>query len=613
LIGDGHRLCSLAWVLADRITARRSRPHLDGVMRTPPAASNLGRRAVDLLRRYVPIIEWLPRYERGWLAGDAVAGLSVWALVVPQSLAYATLAGVPVQYGLYTAFVALAIYPLFGTSRQLVQGPSAAVCAVSAAAITPIVGAAALGTQKAVEWTAALALATGALYVALGLLRLGWVSTFLSKAVMAGFVLGFAIGIVIDQSHQLLGVPGGDGSYAEELLKTIEQIPDAQLTTVAVGAGSLGLLLLMRAFAPTWPRMLLVVVLAIAASSAFDLQAHGVAVTGNVPTGLFSIGLPGVGWSETTALLVGALSVVFVGYSESLAAARSMARRHRYEIDTNQELIAQGAACAAAGMVGGFASDGSLSKTSVADTAGQRTQVAALINAALVLLTMLFLAGLFETLPAATLGAIVIDAMIGLITFAELERYYRVNRADWLFFMGAGLGILFLGITQGILIGVVLSLLLLIWRSSRTSIRELGRDADTGAYHDVSRHQGLEAIPGVLVVRVDGPLFFADADRFRTRLRELAAGMPAARRVIVDAEAVHLTDTDGADIVAQVAEELAGDGIELSFAAVHPPVLALWTRAGVLDAIGGAENVKDTLDEAIAAPERRPVAGLSDL
>ena len=582
-------------------------------MRTPPAASNLGRRAVDLLRRYVPIIEWLPRYERGWLAGDAVAGLSVWALVVPQSLAYATLAGVPVQYGLYTAFVALAIYPLFGTSRQLVQGPSAAVCAVSAAAITPIVGASALGTQKAVEWTAALALATGALYVALGLLRLGWVSTFLSKAVMAGFVLGFAIGIVIDQSHQLLGVPGGDGSYAEELLKTIEQIPDAQLTTVAVGAGSLGLLLLMRAFVPTWPRMLLVVVLAIAASSAFDLQAHGVAVTGNVPTGLFSIGLPGVGWSETTALLVGALSVVFVGYSESLAAARSMARRHRYEIDTNQELIAQGAACAAAGMVGGFASDGSLSKTSVADTAGQRTQVAALINAALVLLTMLFLAGLFETLPAATLGAIVIDAMIGLITFAELERYYRVNRADWLFFMGAGLGILFLGITQGILIGVVLSLLLLIWRSSRTSIRELGRDADTGAYHDVSRHQGLEAIPGVLVVRVDGPLFFADADRFRTRLRELAAGMPAARRVIVDAEAVHLTDTDGADIVAQVAEELAGDDIELSFAAVHPPVLALWTRAGVLDAIGGAENVKDTLDEAIAAPERRPVAGLSDL
>jgi len=567
---------------------------------------------VRVIRRYVPLLDWLPHYDRAWLAGDAVAGVSVWALVVPQSLAYATLAGVPVQYGLYTAFVALLAYPFLGTSRQLVQGPSAAVCAVSAAAITPIVGASALGTQTAVEWTAALALATGALYVALGLLRMGWVSTFLSKAVMSGFVLGFAIGIVIDQSHELLGVPGGDGSYAEELVKTIEQVNDTSLTTLAVGASSLGVLLVMRRFAPRWPRMLLVVVLAIAASSALDLEAHGVAVTGDVPTGLFSVGLPGVGWSETTALAVGALSVVFVGFSESLAAARSMARKHRYEIDADQELIAQGAACAAAGMVGGFASDGSLSKTSVADTAGQRTQVAALFNAGLVLLTMLFLAGLFETLPSATLGAVVIDAMLGLITFGELERYYRVNRADWLFFMGAGLGILFLGITQGILIGVVLSLLLLIWRSSRTSIRELGRDAGSGVYHDVSRHRGLEHIPGVLVVRVDGPLFFADADRFRTRLRELTSGSSGVTRVVVDAEAVHLTDTDGADIVVQVAEELAGEGIGLCFAAVHPPVLALWTRAGVLDAIG-AENVKETLDEAIAVDDRGRIAGLRGL
>jgi len=554
---------------------------------------------VRLVRRYLPVLEWLPRYDRRWLAGDAVAGVTVWALVVPQSLAYATLAGVPVQYGLYTAFVALLLYPLFGTSRQLVQGPSAAVCAVSAAAITPIVGASALGTQKAVEWTAALALATGVVYLALGLLRMGWVSTFLSKAVMSGFVLGFAIGIVIDQAHKLLGVPGGDGSYAEELVATLDQVLDTDPTTLAVGAGSLVLLLLLRRFAPRWPRMLLVVALAIAASSAFDLSAHGVAVTGDVPTGLFSLALPGVGWGETAALLTGALSIVFVGYSESLAAARSMARKHRYEIDTDQELIAQGAACAAAGMVGGFASDGSLSKTSVADTAGQRSQVAAIINAGLVLLTMLFLAGLFETLPAATLGAVVIDAMLGLITFGELERYYRVNRADWLFFMGAGLGILFFGITQGILIGVVLSLLLLVWRSSRTSIRELGRDAGSGVYHDVSRHDGLDDVPGVLVVRVDGPLFFADADRFRTRLRELASATPAVTRVVVDAEAVHLTDTDGADIVVQVAEELGDDGIELSFAAVHPPVLALWTRAGVVDAIG-AENVNETLDQAIA-------------
>lgn len=276
----------------------------------------------------------------------------------------------------------------------------------------------------------------------------------------------------------------------------------------------------------------------------------------------------------------------------------------RYEIDTNQELVAQGMACGAAGLVGGFASDGSLSKTTVADTAGQRSQMASLINAGFVLLTMLLLAGLFETLPAATLGAVVIDAMLGLITLRELERYYAVNRADWVFFMGAGLGILVFGITQGILIGVVLSLLLLIWRSSRTSIRELRRDAATGVYHDVSRHEGLEPVAGVLIARVDGPLFFADADRFRSRLRELVDADGAPKGVVIDVEAVHLTDTDGADIVTQVADELASDGIPIAFARMHPPVRALWRRAGVFDA-AEERAVCETVAEAVELLDRR--------
>jgi SulP family sulfate permease len=557
----------------------------------------------SLLGRYVPIVGWLPSYDRRLLAGDAVAGLSVWALLVPQSLAYASLAGVPAQYGLYTSFVALVAYAIFGTSRHLAQGPSAAVCAVSAAAITPIIGTAALGSEKAIGWTAALALATGFVYLVLGLLRMGWVSTFLSKAVMAGFVLGFSIGIIIDQSHKLLGVDSVDGSYAQELWGTIKEIPDTSTTTLVVGTCSLAVLLAMRRFLPRWPRMLLVVAAAIAVSAALDLSSHGVAVTGHVPTGLPSVGLPGVGWSETSALLVGALSIVFVGYSESLASARAMASRHHYEIDTDQELIAQGFACGAAGLVGGFASDGSLSKTSVAEAAGQQTQMASLINAALVLLTMLLLAGLFEQLPSATLGAVVIDAMVGLVTFVDWRRYYRVNRADWVFFMGAGLGILFVGITQGILIGVVLSLLLLIARSSRTSVRELGRDPQTGRFHVLSRHDGLELTPGVRIARVDGPLFFADADAFRTRIREIAADEGAPSRLIVDAEAVLLTDTDGADILKQVAGELASEGSTLQLASVHPPVLALWERAGLIDALGEGA-VFATVQEAVGEPPR---------
>ena len=397
-----------------------------------------------MLKKYLPIVGWLPRYERKWLVADAVAGLSVWALLVPQSLAYATIVGVPVQYGLYTAFAALLVYPLFGTSKHLVVGPSATVGAVSAAVVAPLVGTAALGTDEAATYAAALALATAVVYIALGLLRMGWISTFLSKAVMSGFTLGFAIGIVIDQSASLLGVPGVDGSYMQQLWGTIEAIPDTSGVTLIVGAASLALLLVMRYGFPRLPRALIVVTLSIIAVEVFDLADHGVAITGDVPTGLFSIGLPGIGWSATGDLLIGALAVVFVGYSETLAAARSVARKYRYELDTNQELVAQGMANGAAGLVGGFVVDGSLSKTSVADGAGQKSELASLINAVFILATMLFLATLFESLPGATLGAVVIDAMVGLITFAPLKRYYRVNRSDWLFCMGAGVGILVL-------------------------------------------------------------------------------------------------------------------------------------------------------------------------
>ena len=378
-----------------------------------------------MLKKYLPVLGWLRGYDRRWLVADFVAGLSVWALLVPQSLAYATIVGVPVQYGLYTAFAALLLYPLFGTSRHLVVGPSATVGAVSAAVVAPLIGTAALGTDKAATYAAALALATAAVYLALGLLRMGWISTFLSKAVMSGFILGFAVGIVINQVHSLLGVPGVEGSYVQQLWGTVEAIPDTSGTTLAVGAASLAVLLVMRYLLPKLPRALIVVMLSIIAVEAFDLAEHGVAITGDVPTGLFSIGLPGIDWGDAGALLIGALAVVFVGYSETLAAARSLARKYSYELDTNQELVAQGMANGAAGLVGGFVVDGSLSKTSVADDAGQKTELASLINAAFVLATMLVLATLFENLPAATLGAIVIDAMVGLITLEAFQRYYQ--------------------------------------------------------------------------------------------------------------------------------------------------------------------------------------------
>ncbi len=426
---------------------------------------------------------------------------------------------------------ALIAYAIFGTSKQVIQGPSATVAAVSTAVITPLVGAAAIGTEEAVPWAAALALAAGAVYLVLGVLRMGWVSNFLSRAVLAGFIFGFAIGIVIDQVPKLLGTDAVDGSYAEELWHVLGELGDVSLTTLVIGAASLAILLPLRYLRPKWPRALLVVVLTTAAASLLDLSDHGVAVTGNVPTGLFSIGIPDIDGGDIGTLVVGALSVVFVGFSETLAGGRAIAAKHSYEISADQELIAQGVANGASGFVGGFVNDGSLSKTSVADAAGQRTQMASLINAGLVLLTMLLLAGLFEQLPSAALGAVVIDAMVGLITLADGRRYYRINRSDWLVFVAAMVGILFFGIIPGIVIGVALSLLLLIARASTPGIRVLGRRPGSDAYLDLSRHDDLETTAGAArrahrraaVLRqrqpVPGPRARADRGGRRARVR----------------------------------------------------------------------------------------------
>ena len=563
------------------------------------------------MEHQLPILGWLRNYEKGWFADDAVAAISVWALLVPQALAYATLAGVPVQYGLYTAFAALIAYAIFGTSRHVVQGPSGSVAAVSLAVITPLVGASAVGTSKAVPITAALAIVTGVIYLLLRIARMGWISNFLSRAVMSGFVLGFSIGIIIDQTYKLFGVDKTSGSYWDELVGTIKQIPDTNLPTLAVGATALVALLLMRYLLPKWPRALIAVVLSILAVNAFDLTSHGVAVTGTVPTGLFSVGIPQGVWGDLTDLIAGALAIIFVGYSETLAAARAMASKHGYGIDTDQELAAEGVACLSAGLVGGFVNDGSLSKTSVGDAAGQKSQMASLIDAVFVLLTMLFLASLFDNLPSAVLGAVVIDAMVGLIDFRTMARYYRVSRSDWVFFMAAGLGIIFLSIIGGILLGVVLSLLLLIAHSSRPQLRRMGRDPASDTYLDVERNEGLIVEPSVLVVRLDGPLFFANANRFNDGVMALISESDVPiRAVVVDGEAVSLTDTDGADVLIGMAREMKASGRWFAIARVESAIEDQWRRAGAIDEVG-ADRVFASVREA-ADVATRSIAGRAE-
>lgn len=549
-----------------------------------------------VVERYLPIAAVVRSYQPAWLTADLVAGLSVWALLVPQGIAYASIAGVPPQYGLYAAIGALVGYALFGSSKQVITGPSASVAAVSAS----VVGLLAVdGSSEFVTTTATLAVVAGLTYLALGLLRMGWVSNFLSTAVLGGFVFAFGLGLIVDQSHKILGVPKAEGSYAQILWETLKELDQTSGTTLAVGAAGIAALLAMKAFVPKAPRALIVVIAGILISSVFDLNSHGVSIVGEVPTGLPSLKWPDIVWADMGTLFGGALAVIFVGFSESLAAARDKASLHDYEIDASQELVAQGAANTASGLLGGFVVDGSLSKTTVADLAGMRTQVASLATAGLVVLTALFLAGIFEDLPNAILGAVVIDAAIGLVKVKEMRRFMDTSRRDFTAFVAAGLGVFFVGILVGVVVGVIVSLLLLIATASRSPVRKLAFDRASNVWVPATSVADAAQEPGVLVVEISGPLFFADAGGFREHVLELVdEDEPYA--VVVDLGATAMIDIDGADILTKLQDELERKGVKLLLAHVGERRLDLLTKAGTIEAIG-ADRVFVTVREAVAA------------
>lgn len=553
------------------------------------------------VKRFLPILEWLPHYRTSWLASDLTAGLSVWALLVPEGIAYAAIAGVPPQFGLYAAMFGLLGYAVFGTSRQTVVGPTAALAAVSAVVVAMLAKA---GSSQYLAFTATLAVVAGVFYALLGVVRMGWISNFLSKAVVGGFIFGFGIGLIIDQSHKILGVPSVEGSYFQKLIGTLRELPATSFPTLVVGAAAIGSLLLMRRLAPHLPRALITSAGAIAAVWVLGLTSFGVKVIGPVPRGLPSVVAPVLSASTMATLAVGALAVVFVGFTESIVCARETAVEHEYHIDPSQEMVAQGASNLASGIFGGFVIGGSLSKTTVADIYGQKSQLASVLGSGFVLLTVLLLAGLFTDLPEAVLGAVVIDAAIGLVKVREFRMFWRVSRRDFAAFAAAMLGILFIGVLAGVLIGVVLSLVLLISAASRSPVRELAYDKEQEVFVPADADPLAEPYDNVVVAELDGPLFFADADSFRRRMLELAETRrkDAGSGVVVDMGPTTFVDADGADAIVRLCEQLGKQGRKLTLARVEDRMKPILGRSGALSAVG-EDNVFETVREAVAAIE----------
>jgi high affinity sulfate transporter 1 len=552
------------------------------------------------LRRLLPILAWLPSYRRAWLLPDALAGLSLWAVMVPESMAYASIVGVPPIMGLYTIVPPLVAYGLLGTSRLLVVGPDTATGLISALTVGAL---AAQGSASFAAITATLAVLIGVFFLIFGALRMGWVAAFIPTPVMRGFIEGLICVTIVGQVPHLLGIEGQSGGFFIKLWGVLRHLREVEVAPALMGLSSLLAILLLRRWFPRIPASLVVVVLA-TLQVALAGGIAGVSVVGDLPSGLPHLTLPEMNLGLLRELAPGALAIVLVGYAEALGGAKAaMAQGER--IDPDQELIAHGPANILSGLFGGFLVVGSLSKTSVAMAAGARSQLANLMAAALSLLTLVMLTPLFRSMPHATLAAIVIAAMLHLSKPGYLLTLAARSPQELGIAVAVILAELTLGVLQGIALGVALALVMLIYRASHPSGAVLGRLPGTEAYRDVARHPEAVTFDGLLIWRPGGDLFFASIGHVGDALRAaLATTNPPVRHLLLDAESVNLIDTSACDALLAFIRDLQRAGVGFSFARLRDEVRTRLQRAGV-EAVVEVGNYHERVTDGVRAWQDR--------
>ncbi len=537
--------------------------------------------------RWIPGIAVARGYRREWLARDVFAGLALTAMMVPVGMAYAAVAGLPVIHGLYASIAPLLAYAVFGPSRLLVVGPDSSLAALIAATIVPL---AAGDPDRAAALAAALALLSGALCILVGLVRFGFVTELLSKPIRYGYLNGIALTLLVGQLPPLLGFEVEAGDLLHEGASLARGIAQGKVNPVAAAVGGMCIVLILglRRRLPAVPGVLVAVVGATVVSAGFDLaQRHGVAVVGSVPAGLPVLGLPAVNMSDLAALAAGAAAIALVSFADMSVMSRAFAQRSGGEPDADQEAIALGAACVAAGLFQGFPVTSSASRTPVAEAAGARTQLTGVVAAACIAALLLAAPGLLQHLPLAALGAVVITACLGLFEWRALLRLWRLRRSEFAQAVACFLGVALIGVVQGIFIAVALALAAFVWRAWRPYDAVLGRVDGLKGYHDLSRHPEARQIPGLVLFRWDAPLFFANAEVFRGHVRAAVARAPTPTRwVVVAAEPVTDVDVTAADMLAELDAELHAAGIELAFAEMKGPVKDQLRRYGLFTRFG---------------------------
>ena len=551
-------------------------------------------------RRLIPALDRINAYRREWLLPDVLAGVALWAVMVPEGMAYAGIVGVPPIMGLYTIVPALLAYALLGTSRQLVVGPDTATGLISALTVGAI---AAPGTGEFYTLTSTLAVIIGIFFLSFGVMRLGWIASFIPAPVMRGFIEGLVYVTIIGQVPHLLGISGTSGNFFTKLWHVLQHLPDVSLAPALTGILCLVAMLLFRYLAPAIPAALIVLAVATILIGLLGGDATGVHVAGHIPSGLPHLTLPNLDASIWYELAPGALAIVLVGYAEALGAAKAAAIQSGGDIDPNQELVAHGPANILSGLFGGFLVVGSLSKTSVAMAAGARSQVANLVAAMFCLLTLIWLTPLFQNMPEPVLAAIVIAAMLHLTKPKYLQNLFARSSLSFANAMIVIAAELTLGVLHGIALGVVLALLNLIYQTSHPRGAVLGQLPGTEAYRSLHRHPEVITFPGLLIWRIGGDLFFASIGHVREALQASLAARADVKRVLLDFGAVNFIDVIASDDLLSLIKQLENKGITAAFARVRDVVRDDMRLAGI-EAVVGANGFHERITDGVIAWQR---------
>ena len=549
------------------------------------------------MTRWIPGLRAARTYDRKWARSDLVAGVVLAAILVPQGLAYAELAGLPPVTGLYTSIGCLVGYAVFGPSRILVLGPDSSISPMIFAALLPLIAGG--DVHRAIALAGMLAVIVAVIEIGLGIGRLGFVADLLSSEVQVGYMNGLALIIIVGQLPKLFGFSTDAEGFGEEIKAFVLGLHDTVGAALLVGLGVLVILLVLPRFTRVVPAVLIGIVVATVVSALFDLHAHGVPTVGTLPKGVPAPSVPWTKFADVGPLMVAALGITLVSLADTIATSSSFGARRGEEVDPNQEMIGIGAANLAAGLLQGFAVSTSGSRTAVVEQAGAKSQLASLVGAGIVVSLLLFFNSLLADLPQAALAAVLIAAALSLLDLKVLVRYYRVRKSALALSVVASLGVVVLGVLQGIVIAVVLAVLLFFRRSWQPHGAVLGLVESLGGWHNVSRYPEARQIPGIVVYRWEAPLFFANSSAFRTQVRHVVAESQPSW-VVVQCEAMTDVDVSAAGMLEQLDRELNAAGIHMAFVEMRARLQDLVLRYGLFETLD-RDRFYPTLSAAVAA------------